>query len=66
MGVTSSASTCLLMDVSRNTADEGNIRRIKDVSTNGFLHGESADTTEHYNKISTISKARVLVSIVAM
>ncbi|CAA3007375.1 Histone-lysine N-methyltransferase 2D [Olea europaea subsp. europaea] len=26
------------MDVSRNTAGEGNIRRIKDVSTNGFLH----------------------------
>ncbi|KAL2506410.1 Uncharacterized protein Adt_22031 [Abeliophyllum distichum] len=36
VGVTSNTSTHLLMD--RIAVDEGNIRKMKDVSTNGFLH----------------------------
>ncbi|CAI9776993.1 unnamed protein product [Fraxinus pennsylvanica] len=38
VGVTSNASTRLLTDINRNSVKEGNIRKIKDVSTNGFLH----------------------------
>ncbi|XP_022871755.1 glutamic acid-rich protein-like isoform X2 [Olea europaea var. sylvestris] len=34
----SNASTCLLMDISRNTVDEGNIRRIKDRPKSGQIN----------------------------
>ncbi|KAL2530966.1 DNA ligase 1-like [Forsythia ovata] len=38
VGVTSNTSTHLLMDINGSAVDEGNIRKMKDVSTNGFLH----------------------------
>lgn len=56
IGVASCKSTQMLKDFNSNAVNEGNMRKRKDLGSNGFLHGESYLTMKRINIIATISK----------